>query len=525
MAGGTFVGLDIGSTQIKVTELRRSGTGLEITAVGVAPTPVEAYENSVIVDSQLLGQAVKKLMRDSGVTARQVVSSVSGQSAVVVRVIEVPQMNPAELAETMKWEVERHVPFAVNEVIMDYQPIERPEGYADGQNMEVLLAVAQQDMIDRHVEMLFAAGLKPIAIDVEPLAVGRTLLEVSQHAAQPAGHAVAIVNLGASNTDIGIFRDNLPAFFRTLPLAGDSFTRAIADTLQVDMTTAEQYKREAGEVITGQMPTGPSVPDWGTAGPTIGGDSGFIDFSTAQQPAAPTAPNPVLPGSVPSSSPSGRMPFDFSTPGEVPAPSPSGGSGDLAAPAPAAPQATPFDLSGGTGPATDLTGQPLAAPEEPAPAAPDFGPGFVQPEASSAPPLGGSNLPAPTPMTGTGATGDPVLEARRVMVFNAMAPVLTELAQELRRSLDYYRQRALDAEIHEMLLVGGTAKLRNLAQFLETELGIPTRIADPLRSLQVSAKNVSPAQLEDLATMLPVSIGLGARDLVAGAAGAGKKRR
>src|SRR5579884_3654910 len=176
MAGGTFVGLDIGSNLIKVAELRRTGAGVEITGIGLAPTPTEAYENSVIIDSTLLGQAVKKLLKDSGISARQVVSSVSGQSAVVVRVIEVPQMNPAELAETMKWEVERHVPFAVNEVIMDYQPIERPEGYAEGQNMEVLLAVAQQDMIDRHVEMLFAAS------GSTSMATGRTLLEYN-----PAG--------------------------------------------------------------------------------------------------------------------------------------------------------------------------------------------------------------------------------------------------------------------------------------------------------------------------------------------------
>src|SRR5687767_1725465 len=151
MAGGNFVGLDIGSQQMKVVETKKDGNGVAVTALGVAPTPQEAFENSVIVDAQLLGRAVKDLLKQAGVTARECISSVSGQSAVVVRVIDVPQMKPTELAETMKWEVERHVPFATNEVIMDYQLIERPEGYAEGQNMDVLLAVAQQDMVDRHV--------------------------------------------------------------------------------------------------------------------------------------------------------------------------------------------------------------------------------------------------------------------------------------------------------------------------------------------------------------------------------------
>src|SRR5947209_8601402 len=176
MAGGSYVGLDIGSTLMKVAELRRTAKGIEVIAMGLAKTPQEAYENSVIVDVAAMSKAVKNLLKEAGISTRQCISSVSGQSAVVVRVIEVPKMNPAELKETMNYEVERHVPFASTGggVITDYVPIERPEGVADGQNMEVLLAAAQQDTIDRHVEMLFAAGLKPVAIELEPLAVGRT---------------------------------------------------------------------------------------------------------------------------------------------------------------------------------------------------------------------------------------------------------------------------------------------------------------------------------------------------------------
>jgi len=98
MAGGSVVGLDIGSSTMKVAELKRGANGVEVTALGTAPTPVEAFENSVVIDPQLLGQEVKKLLLQSGVTAKHVVSAVSGQSSVVVRVIEVPQMTEAELA-------------------------------------------------------------------------------------------------------------------------------------------------------------------------------------------------------------------------------------------------------------------------------------------------------------------------------------------------------------------------------------------------------------------------------------------
>ncbi len=517
MAGGTVVGLDIGSSQIKVVEMKRSGGGVEITALDVAPTPAQAVENGVIVDAQMLGRVVKELLAKAKITAKKVVSSVGGQGSVVVRVIEVPQMKPAELEETMKWEVERQVPFNANESIVDFKKIDRPEGYAEGQNMDVLLAVAQQDMIDRHVEMLFAAGLKPYAIDVEPLAGGRALLELTPDYGAMPGHTVAVVNIGAMNTDVAIFRDKLLAFPRTLPLAGDTFTRAIAEALGVDMISAEAYKRDYAEVIFGQT----------QAAGNFGGDTGdfgggFMDFGAAPQPdfapAAPVAEDTYAPPVTPMGS--GKMPFDFSTPGdEAPLPEPSGPLTPEAGFAP-----TPFDLSGDAPAAPSfMTPQETEAPAPspfgtpapfdttnqfaPAPA-PDFNPDFGAPA---------PNLPVPTQ-----TSGDPAREAMRIQVFNAIAPVLAELVQELRRSVDFYRGRSIDPTIHEMLLVGGSAKLPNLAPFLEAELGIPTRVANPLQNVQVSTKNYSMGHLDDIASLFPVSIGLGARDLVS--APAAKKR-
>ena len=519
MAGGSVVGLDIGSSQIKVVEMKRSGGGVEITALDFAPTPPEAVENGVIMDAQLLGKAVKDLLNKAKITAKKVVSSVGGQGSVVVRVIEVPQMKPAELEETMKWEVERQVPFNANESIVDFKKIERPEGYAEGQNMDVLLAVAQQDMIDRHVEMLFAAGLKPSAIDVEPLAGGRALLELTPDYGAMPGHTVAVVNIGAQNTDVAIFRDKLLAFPRALPLAGDNFTRAIGEALGVDIPSAEAYKREYAEVIFGQEQQD---------NPFSGGDTGnfgggFMDFGAPPVDTfAPVTEEPAAPPITPAGS--GKMPFDFSTPG------------DEAAPEPAASAPMPFDLSG-EAPAPEaspsfMTASPtIEAEPEPEPrspfgtpapspfdvtnqfasaSAPDFNPNAYDPNAAS--PYG-QNLPVPAPAS---HSGDPARDAMRIQVFNAIAPVLAELVQEIRRSIDFYRGRSIDPTIHEMLLTGGTAKIPNLAAFLEAELGIPTRVANPLQSVQISTKNYSQGHLDDIAPMFPVSIGLGARDLVVG---------
>jgi type IV pilus assembly protein PilM len=377
-------------------------------------------------------------------------------------------MSDAELAETMRWEVERHVPFAANEVIMDFQRIARADAPPDAQNMEVLLAVAQQDMIDRHVEMLFAAGLSPVAIDVEPLAVCRTYVDMSPD--PRAQRTVAVVNIGANNTDIAIFKDGLLAFPRTLPLAGESFTRAIMSQMGLTPDQAEEYKRAYAEIILDQVAQqAPAAPS-----------DAFLDFSVP--PPADEAPDDAS-----------RMPFDFSEPGDT----------------------EPTNLQ--TIDATDTQPNAFDVGD-----ASDTGPQFLDeaaPPPVEAPAI--SNVPAPVPSN----------DGAKLQVFSAIAPVVSELVTEVRRSLEYFRGRAFDAEIHEILLCGGSAKIRNLDRLFETELGIPTRIApafQPGGYAEVATKNMSQEVLEELAPVFAVAVGLAARDLVKVqspvAAGGGRKR-
>ena len=171
-AGGPIVGLDIGSTYIKVVEARLGKDRAVVTGLGVMPTPTDAIDPSsnTITDPVALGQAVKKLLEQSGIKSKKVVSTIASQSSLVVRIIPVPKMNRAELEETMKWEVERHVPFQPSEIVRDFQTLTRAEDVPEGGQMEVLLAVAQDGFVNQHVAALKAAGLEPIAIDIQPLA-------------------------------------------------------------------------------------------------------------------------------------------------------------------------------------------------------------------------------------------------------------------------------------------------------------------------------------------------------------------
>jgi type IV pilus assembly protein PilM len=115
---------------------------------------------------------------------------------------------------------------------------------------------------------------------------------------------------------------------------------------------------------------------------------------------------------------------------------------------------------------------------------------------------------------GFGLAGGADDEHLRDQIFEAIAPVLGELASEIRRSLDYYRSRGAQVSVDRVLLTGGTANLTNLAAFLQNELQAPVAVADPLAGLEVTSRHYDPNYLATLGPSLAIAIGLAARDAV-----------
>ena len=494
MPAGPLIGIDIGSQQIKIAELRPGKTGLTVTALGIGPTPAGIVQNSIITDPAAMGAAIKAIMRESGIAVKRAVGCITGQNAVVIRIIEVPRMTDAELKETMKWEVERHVPFAPSETVLDYQPlVPRTPEAASGPNMEVLLAVAQQDAVSNYIDTLFAAGLDPVAIDIEPLAISRAILDLQDGVpvARPQSligepdfadspeETVAIVNIGAANTDIAIFQGGQLTFPRSLPLAGDSLTRAIAEAMQYPVEQAERVKRDYAVVQLDRMAvyTGTAYEE-GYETPQFQDEDHFNLNDDASD-------NPFDLGGQ-----SAEFGNAFGTAFGGISDAPLGGTAFGGAPA--------FDDLERTQPIERRTLN------------------LARPASSDAPPA----FMPPTDDVGfgmAGAGGGPDESKLRDDIFEAIAPVLGELASEIRRSFDYYRSRGAQVSIDRVLLTGGSAGLANLAAFLQNELQAPVAVASPLTALPVTSKHFDPSYLPTIGPAFTIAVGLAARDAVFGA--------
>jgi len=233
----SIVGLDIGSSMVKVVELNRKSNGkdFDLSHLGVARMAPEAIVQGAFLNSSAIVEAIREAVDNAKIRTKRVAAAVSGHS-VIVKKVSLPSMTREELDEQIRWEAEQYIPFDVNEVNLDFQILEASD--TEGQ-MEVLLVAAKKDLIDDYVQVIQEAGLQPAVIDVAAFAVENAFS--ANYPTEP-GEAVALVNIGAQVVNINIVQDGAPAFTRDITTAGNHYTEEIQKSLSISFDEAERIK-------------------------------------------------------------------------------------------------------------------------------------------------------------------------------------------------------------------------------------------------------------------------------------------
>ncbi|QWK22258.1 type IV pilus assembly protein PilM [Thermus antranikianii] len=234
------LGLEIGAANLKLVEL--SGNPPALRALATRPTPPGMLVEGVIAEPQALAQELKELLAEARTKKRYVVTAVPNPS-VILRTLQVPKMPPKEMEEAVRWEAERYIPFPIDEVVLDFAPLDPLAEAAEGEQVEVMVGAARQEAVASLLEALRGAGLTPIILDVKPFA-GLYPLE-AQLSSDPEGVSVA-VEIGAESTSLVLLKGNRPLAVRILALSGKDFTEAIGKSFGLDFLTAEEVKRTYG---------------------------------------------------------------------------------------------------------------------------------------------------------------------------------------------------------------------------------------------------------------------------------------
>jgi type IV pilus assembly protein PilM len=239
------IGLDIGTDHVRVAQLKPSGSSLVLTGYDWVDVPIGSVVDGEIVDPEAVSGALKELWRKSGVSGKDVAIGVSNQK-VVVRLIDLPYMERAELAGAIQYQAQDYIPIPVEDAILDFQIIGDYMTPADEHMMEVLLVAAQRDMVGNAVAAVEGAGLRPNLVDVTSFAIVRALLgdapNVVPDDVDESGQATGIVHMSAGITNIAVVERGVPRFTRVSSLAGNEFTQAVSNVLNLTFDEAERLK-------------------------------------------------------------------------------------------------------------------------------------------------------------------------------------------------------------------------------------------------------------------------------------------
>ncbi len=237
------LGLDIGSSSVKLTQLKESGKGVQLANFDMAMLPPEAVVDGALMNFTAVTEKIRELISVNKIRNKHCAIGISGHS-VIIKKISLPEMTPDELSESIQWEAEQYIPFDIKDVNVDVQ-ILNPKA-SHGQ-MDVLLVAAKKDVINDYVSVASDAGLHPVIVDVDTFCV-QNMFELNY--GFPAGETIALINLGASVININVISDGITTFTRDISMGGGLLTEEIQKQLNVSYEEAEHYKTGGHENVS-----------------------------------------------------------------------------------------------------------------------------------------------------------------------------------------------------------------------------------------------------------------------------------
>lgn len=232
-----YFGLDLGSSSIKLAQLREIGGKPSLVTYG----DIELDEKLILSDSEIdlkkLSDAIKQLTEDAKVTTNNVVASLDASQSYIA-VIKTPKLNHNELAESIKFQAEKVIPMSVEQVKLDWAVIsDDPES----DELEVLIIASPNTITDKYLSIVQNAGLELLALEINSIAQSRSLVREIDRT-----KSLAIVDIGSISSDITIIDSMIPKLVRNANVGGEVLNRILSQNLAIDAAQADQFIKKFG---------------------------------------------------------------------------------------------------------------------------------------------------------------------------------------------------------------------------------------------------------------------------------------
>lgn len=232
-----IIGIDIGAYSVKIAQLKEIGRTYQLVAFGEAPIHPEAIVDGAIMDSGAIVSAIHGLVSELNLKSSNVATAIYG-SSVIVKKIPVPEMDDAELAESIQWEAEQYIPFDIDEVNISFQILSKPE-VSGKSEMDVILVAAKKEKLNELQNIITQAGLDPLIIEVDAFSL-QNCFEINYEAFEGT---LALINIGAQTMSINILENGVSNLTRYIQIGGNNYTDAIQRDFNLKYEEAELIKK------------------------------------------------------------------------------------------------------------------------------------------------------------------------------------------------------------------------------------------------------------------------------------------
>jgi type IV pilus assembly protein PilM len=234
----SVIGLNLGKSSIRAVELEKKKDDIILTNFGLYDNPRLNLESKDRNDLDTFADSLKHFISEVGFSTPNIVIGLS-ESSVFMRVIKLPVMNEKELSTAVKYEAEQYIPLPYDQIKLSYKQLD-PD-FTEKDKVNVQIVAARKDALDNYVEIAKKAGLIIKAIEPETIALGRVLGDTPE---SPLG--TMLLKLGYSGTLIVVVYGGHVRFTRAISIGGDSFTKAIQQSMGLEFNQADEYKKIYG---------------------------------------------------------------------------------------------------------------------------------------------------------------------------------------------------------------------------------------------------------------------------------------
>lgn len=245
-----FVGLDIGSYKIKISQIEwRKGRPVLI-ALGETDTPNGTIGSDDENQQKLLASKIQELFRESKINTKKVVAALPEISVTSRLEIGFPKLEEDALNEAIIYEAKKYISYPLEEMQIDKVIIGEREVNTE-KKVDVFWVATSRSNVNRSMQVCKYAGLDILALETESIATARVAKSFTQQ-----GEVIVVVDIGSNGTEISVVRDGILLSSQTLGIGSDAITRTIENSFGIDYVKAEEIKRTYGmnkDIVNGKI--------------------------------------------------------------------------------------------------------------------------------------------------------------------------------------------------------------------------------------------------------------------------------